>query len=223
MQLDGGAGRAIAVFHIKLEPYKDYFLDLLDMVLLGAVFCFAIASFAFYGGRKDSWIIQVWKAIMFGVSSVSLLSVLTAVWYEIYSKFLTAKARAMYEQKKVSRLVSVIQRVILPPIPQAVKTSKLTLKSAVNKLGGRGKKLFGSLVNSLRTHAIRHGFSHRHMNPEILALVNRVTFSAQAYLDHCNANGYLSKKPEAVFFRKLVSAVPEVTTTHIVGVGDSTD
>jgi hypothetical protein len=26
------------LFHVKLEPYKDYFLDLLDMALLGCLF-----------------------------------------------------------------------------------------------------------------------------------------------------------------------------------------
>jgi hypothetical protein len=41
-------------------------------------------------------------------------------------------------------------------------------------------------------------------------MVNNVTFSAQLYLDHCNGNSYLSKKPEAVFFRQLVQAFPEV-------------
>ena len=45
---------------------------------------------------------------------------------------------------------------------------------------------------------------------ERLVMVNTITFSAQLYLDHCNGNSYLSKKPEAVFFRNLVQAFPEV-------------
>ncbi len=35
------------LFHVKLEPYKDYFLDLLDMVLLGCLFTVAVGSLTF--------------------------------------------------------------------------------------------------------------------------------------------------------------------------------
>ncbi len=40
-------------FHVKLEPYRDYFLDLLDMVLLGCLFLIALGSLAFNAGVVD--------------------------------------------------------------------------------------------------------------------------------------------------------------------------
>ncbi len=213
---------ADAVFHIKSEPFKDYFLDLLDNVLLGCVFFFAIASLAFYGGLPDAWIIQIWKIIMFVISGFAVLAVLMAVWYELYGKFWSAKARTMYSGRKVSRFTSLVHRVVLPEVPKEVATSKLTLRSAVNKLGGRGKKLFGSLVNSLQTHAIRHAFTPKNMSSEVLSLCNSVTFSAQDFLDHTNSNCFLSKKPEAVFFRKLVAAFPEVGDSKRFGLTEHT-
>jgi hypothetical protein len=32
---------------LQAEPYKDYFLDLLDMVLLGCLFAISVSSFVF--------------------------------------------------------------------------------------------------------------------------------------------------------------------------------
>jgi hypothetical protein len=46
------------------EPYKDYFLDLLDMCLLGSLFLIAVSSLAFNRAivavNVDSWILQGW-------------------------------------------------------------------------------------------------------------------------------------------------------------------
>ena len=49
-----------AVFHVKLEPFKDYFLDVLDMILLACIFTTAVGSLAFLSG-SSSWVRVCWQ------------------------------------------------------------------------------------------------------------------------------------------------------------------
>ena len=72
------------------------------------------------------------------------------------------------------------------------------------------KQMLGSLLNSLTTPAVRHGFSGSVVSERRLRLLADVTSSAGQFLDHCNVHSFMSKKPQASFFRTLVEGFPEV-------------
>ena len=151
-----------AVFHVKSEPYKDYFLDLLDMILLACIFTTAVGSLAFLSG-SSSWVLVCWQvAIYFGVAC-SVFAFVLAACHEVYGKAHRAKVKAMYMSSGgLSKVASWFQSAVLPSVPEDLTprgTGKLSFKAAVIKVGSRGNMLFGSLLNSLHTHAVKYGFS----------------------------------------------------------------
>ena len=234
------AERASFVESVRWIVCRDYFLDLLDMILLACIFTTAVGSLAFLSGGS-SWVLVWWQVAIYLGAAMSVSAFVMAAFHEIHGKAYRAKVKAMYMSPGgLGRVASWLQSAVLPPVPEELTpatTGKLKLKAAIMKVGSRGNMLFGSMLNSLHTHAVKYGFAPevrgtmsdrlapslclrglsllQRINREILDMVNNVTCSAQLYLDHCNGNSYLSKKPEAVFFRRLVQAFPEVPSITV--------
>jgi hypothetical protein len=159
-----------AVFHVKLEPYKDYFLDVLDMILLACIFTTAVGSLAFLSG-SSSWVLYCWQVAIYLGAATSVSAFVMAAFHEIYGKAHRAKVKAMYMSSGgLSKVASWFQSAVLPPVPEELtpaSTGKFKLKAAVMKVGSRGNMLFGSLLNSLHTHAVKYGFA-----PEVRATMS---------------------------------------------------
>jgi hypothetical protein len=212
------------VFHVKLEPYKDYFLDLLDMVLLGSLFTIALSSLAFSTNSGTWWVLRCWEYIIYALAVFCVVAFALALFHEAEAKALRTKVKLIYMQKMPSSLAAleglqsnftkvsgIASRRLSIRRGADGEPLRLNLKGLrVGKVGSRGKILLGSLLNSLTTPAVRHGFSGSEISARRLRLLADVTGSAGQFLDHCSVHSFMSKKPEARFFRTLVAGFPEV-------------
>ena len=197
----------------------DYFLDLLDMVLLGSLFTISLSSLAFTTAGT-AWVLRCWEIVIYVLAVFCVLAFSVALFHEAEAKALRTKVKLMYMQKmpvslaKLEALQSKVSRKASGRLTHKMgadgKPLRLKLKNKVEKIGSRGKILLGSLLNSLTTPAVRHGFSGSVVSERRLRLLADVTSSAGQFLDHCNVHSFMSKKPQASFFRTLVEGFPEV-------------
>jgi hypothetical protein len=204
--------------HSKCEPYKDYFLDLLDMVLLGCLFTVAAGSLTYRltSDASSTWLL-CWIATLYCAAICSVLAFISALFHEAQAKALRTRVRLMYSNnisffpnslRKIVSSHADSERVGVDGKP--VSALRLKLNTAVSKIGSRGQVLLGSLLNSLTIPAVRYGFAASRVNARRLQLLGDVTGSARRFLDHCEVHSYLSKRPQADFFRRLVKSFPEV-------------
>ena len=152
---------------------------------------------------------------LYAVAIISLCAFVAALYSEVEAKALRTRVKMKYASHMPSRLATLLTaRAASGRRGADGKPLRLKLTDAVSKVGSRGNMLLGSLLNSLTTRAVRHGFAESHVNARRLQLLSDVTHSARQYLDHCQIHSYLSKKPEAKFFRRLVGAVCSQATRH---------
>ena len=152
---------------------------------------------------------------LYAVAVISLCAFAAALYSEVEAKALRTRVKMQYASQMPSRLASLLAtRAASGRTGTDGKPLRLKLTDAVSKVGCRGNMLLGSLLNSLTTRAVRHGFAKSHVNARRLQLLSDVTHSARQYLDHCQIHSYLSKKAEAVFFRRLVGTVCSEATRH---------
>jgi hypothetical protein len=198
------------VSHVKLEPYKEFSLDVLDMMLLGCLFLVAVASLVFQldpNGDVDTPFIQAaWKYAIFACCAGSTLGFVSIGCYEVWSKFLrtSMKVRFLQYEQKQSALTSPLKSFASTRFPQ------IKINAEIKKIGSRGNTLVGSLLHSLTPEAVAFGFATRRVTPMTLALFSSVTIDAAEYIEHTSAHSFLSHTPEAVFFRRIGSACPEL-------------
>ncbi len=146
-----------------------------------------------------------------------MLAFILALLHEMQAKALRTKVRLMYSSK-LSKQFDSLRKIVsshsdwqrVGTDGQPVSTLRLRLGAAVTKIGSRGQMLLGSLLNSLTIPAVRYGFAASRVNARRLQLLSDVTSSARMFLDHCEVHSYLSKSPQADFFRRLVKSFPEV-------------
>ena len=165
---------------------------------------------------------NVQEITLYGVAIFSVAAFALALFHEAEAKALRTKVRLLYASKMPDRLAKLQERLSKPTASgrlskrpaswrgAAEQNLRLTLTNAVVKMGSRGNILLGSLLNSLSTPAIKHGFAASRINQRRLQLLSDVTHSAREFLDHCEIHSYLSKKPSADFFRRLVGSFPEI-------------
>ena len=88
-----------AAFHLKLEPYKAYVLDLLDVVLLGCLSVICVSSLSFQlpkmlatpfsdEGGSNKGFFDTWEYLVYAVVIISIVSSLITIYHEIRLKTL---------------------------------------------------------------------------------------------------------------------------------------
>jgi hypothetical protein len=152
--------------------------------------------------------VTVQECTLYAVALFSFGAFAAALYHEAESKALRTRVKMLYVSHTPSRIEAFLTKTASA---SATRLPRLQLTSSVVKIGCRGNMLpGGSLLNSLTTRAVRHGFAAKHINARRLQLLGEVTKSAREYLDHCNVHSFMSKKPQADFFRRLLGTFPEV-------------
>ena len=150
---------------------------------------------------------------LYAVALFSVGAFAAALYHEAESKALRTRVKMLYVSHKPSRLEAFLTKTASAAARSTTdgKLLRLQLTSSVVKVGCRGNMLpGGSLLSSLTSRAVRYGFAPANINSRRLQLLSEVTKSAREYLDHCEVHSFMSKKPQATFFRRLVGTFPEV-------------